>query len=385
LLGATALTASLFWFGAAVWFVARLRAPALAAEGRVSLLLCTTGNSPNLPPLFAALARQTLPPRRLVVAVESEADPAFAQVAALAATLPFPVEIVVAGTAPHRSQKATSLIAAAARVDGQDEAVVLLDADILPPEEWLCWLASPVLRGGWDIASGYRWQAAGRGGPLRQFVAWLDRGFAIGARQVFFRQVWGGSVAVAAAAFARLDLPAILDRTLSTDGAISRRAAELGLRMLVRRAVLLPTPPEGGERGALSFQRRQMQLYRLYAPGNWALLGLSLSAEALALGLLPLALAGSGAAVFWLALLAVAGAGRAALQDAVTRRLGVAEPPAARAAQFGLGLLSPLAAAAGLLLWASSAKTRRIAWRHVDYEVLGPGSVRVAARRAPPP
>jgi hypothetical protein len=383
LIGAAALAASLGWLGAAAWFVARFRAPALPEDGRVTLLLCTTGDSPHLPPLLDALARQTLPPRRLVVAVESEDDPAFAQVRALAAALPFPVELVVAGTSPGRSQKATSLIAAASRVDDQDQAVVLLDTDILPPPGWLSWLASPAIRGSQDIVSGYRWQVAGGGGPARQFVAWLDRGFAIGPRQIFARQVWGGSTAINGAAFARLDLPAILDRTLSTDGAISRRAAALGLRMLMRRAVLLPTPPEGGERGALAFQRRQMQLYRIYAPRNWAMLGLVFGMEALALLLVEPALAGQAVAAGWLAALAAAGLARAALQDAVTRRLGVAEPAAARAAQLGFGLLSPVTAALALLLWASSARTRRVLWRHVEYEVLGPESVRVVARRAP--
>ncbi|MCS6931014.1 MAG: glycosyltransferase [Acetobacteraceae bacterium] len=267
-LGALALAASLGWLLPGLWFLARFRAPALPEEGRVTLLLCATGRNPNLPALFAALAAQTLRPRRLVVAVESEADPAFAQVAELAPALPFPVETVIAGTAPHRSRKATGLIAAARRVDEEDQAVVLLDADILPPPEWLSWLASPAIRGSWDIVSGYRWQLAGAGGPARQLVTWLDRGFAVGPRQMLFREVWGGSTAISAAAFARLDLPATLERTLSTDGAISRRASALGLRMLMRRAVLLPTPAEGGEREALGFQRRQIQLYRVYAPGS---------------------------------------------------------------------------------------------------------------------
>lgn len=383
LIGAAALAASLAWLGAAGWFVLRVRAPALPEDGRVTLLLCTTGDSPHLPLLLAALARQTLPPRRLVVAVESEADPAFAQVTALAPTLPFPVELVVAGTAVHRSQKATSLIAAARRVDEKDQAVVLLDADILPPPGWLSWLASPAIRGSWDIVSGYRWQVAGAGGPARQFVAWLDRGFAIGPRQIFARQVWGGSTAISGAAFARLDLPSALDRTLSTDGAISRRANALGLRMLMRRYVLLPTPPEGGERGALGFQRRQMQLYRIYAPRSWAMLGLVFGAEALGLLLVAAALAGSAAAAAWLAALAMAGAGRAALQDVVTQSLGVAEPVASRMVQLAFGVLSPLTAALALLLWATSARTRHVVWRHVAYAVQGPESVRVLRRRAP--
>jgi hypothetical protein len=200
---------------------------------------------------------------------------------------------------------------------------------------------------------------------------------------MLFRQVWGGSTAISAAAFARLDLPATLDRTLSTDGAISRRANALGLRMLMRRSVLLPTPAEGGERGALGFERRQIQLYRLYAPASYAALCAVLAAEAAGLLLLPAAFAGSAAAPSWLAALAAAGLARAALHEAVTHRVAGAEPPAARLAQAAAGLLSPLAALAGLALALSVLGAKRLRWRHVDYEVTGPDSVRVLARRAP--
>lgn len=382
-IGAAALAASLCWFGFSAWFVCRLRPPRRAAQGRVTLLLCVTGRSAHLPALFAALARQSLRPRRLVVAVESVFDPACAQVMELAPGLPFPVETVIAGTASHRSQKATNLIAAARRVDAADEAVVLFDADIVPPPEWLSWLASPVLRGTWDVVSGYRWQIAGHGGLARQAVTWLDRAFALAARQLLWRQVWGGSVAFSAAAFARLDLPTTLERAFSTDAAISRRAKSLALRILARRAVLLPTPADGGEKGAIAFQRRQFQLYRLHAPGAFAGLGLILAAEAGALLLLPAALAGSDEATGWLAAMLAAGAARVGLHEWTTHRLGIAEPPVARLAQVGCGLFSALPALFGLLLVASAARPRRIRWRHVEYELRGPEEVRVIARHAP--
>jgi hypothetical protein len=57
LTGAAALAASLGWLGAAAWFVARFRAPALPEDGRVTLLLCTTGNSPPLRPAQRGDAR----------------------------------------------------------------------------------------------------------------------------------------------------------------------------------------------------------------------------------------------------------------------------------------------------------------------------------------
>ncbi|MBP0462693.1 glycosyltransferase [Roseomonas sp. PWR1] len=378
--GIIALLAGLAWLAGVLWFLRHFRAPAVAAEGRVSLLLAVTGRTDGLPPLFAALARQTLRPRRLIAAVESEADPAFAQLRELAPALPFPVEIVVAGLDDRRSQKATNMIAGLRLVDDQDDALVLLDADILPQDRWLSWLATPALNGTAEVVTGYRWHALDGAGPARHLVAWLDRALALGPRFVASGLVWGGSVALSRAAIARMNLEGALARTFSTDGAISRRARALHLRVLTRRAVLVPTPPEGGDREAIAFKRRQLQIVRVYVPRLWWLLGTILAMEAAAVLLLAMALAGDAAALAWLAPVAALGLARAALQDHVTRAVGIREGPGARLAQLLAGAAVPFTAPLVLLLFATSARTRVIRWRHVEYEVRGPDQVRVLRR-----
>ena len=383
LLGILALCGSLAWLAGVLWFLRHFRRPMVQAEGRVTLLLAVTGRTDGLPPLFEALARQTLRPRRMLAAVESEADPAFAQVRELAPLLPFPVEIVVAGLDDTRSQKATNMIAALARLDGAEDALVLLDADILPQETWLSWLATPALNGAADLVTGYRWHALDGAGPGRHVVGWLDRSLALGPRFVASGLVWGGSVAIARDALARMDLADALSRTFSTDGAISRRARALGLRVLTRRAVLLPTPPEGGDREAIAFKRRQLQIVHVYVPRLWAWLGAVLHAEALALPLLLMALAGDRVAAGFVAALVALGLLRALLHDHVTRAIGVTEGGAARLAQILLGACVPACAPAVAALFWTSARTRVIRWRHVEYEVLGPEDVRVLRRHAP--
>ena len=383
LLGVLALSGSLAWLFGVLWFLRYFRSPAVAVEGRVTLLLAVTGRTDGLPRLFAALAAQTLRPRRMLVAVETEADPAFAQVRELEHLLPFPVEIVVAGLDATRSQKATNMIAALARVDAHDDALVLLDADILPQATWLSWLATPALNGAADLVTGYRWHALDGAGPARHVVAWLDRALALGPRFVASGLVWGGSVAIARDALARMDLPGALARTFSTDGAISRRARQLGLRVLTRRAVLLPTPPEGGDREAIAFKTRQLQIVHVYVPRLWAWLGAVLHAEALALPLALLALAGDAIAAAFVALLMAMGFARAVLQDHVTRRIGIVEGAPARLLQIAIGTCVPLTSAAVAALFWTSARTRVIRWRHVEYEVLGPDEVRVLRRHAP--
>ena len=371
------------WLSGVVWFLAWFALPSRHEQGAVTLVLAVTGRTAGLPLLFSALARQSLPPRRLLAVVESEADPAFAQIAELAPTLPFPVETIVAGLDDSRSQKATNLIAALAHVDPRDDVIVLLDADIVPQDNWLSALATPALAGNADLVTGYRWHRVEGAGPVRHMVAWLDRAIALGPRFVAMGMVWGGSVAISGAALARMDLAGALSSTFSTDGAISRRARSLGLRVLTRRAVLVPTPPEGGEREAWAFKKRQLQIVHVYTPGLWAAMGVLLHMEACALPLLLLALGGDTAAGWCVALLMLIGAGRAAAHDRVGRAVGVLDRGAGLAGQVLFGMLAPFSAPFTLSLYWASAWARRIRWRHVEYEVLGPEQVRVVKRHAP--
>ncbi|MBR0655649.1 glycosyltransferase [Plastoroseomonas arctica] len=368
---AAALLANVAWISGILWFLAFLRAPAHHASGRLTLVLAATGGGAQFATLLDALTRQTLMPTRLILCAESETDPVVAQ--ARATPLPFPMDIAIAGLAERCSQKGLNLAAGFALLDGSEDAIVLLDADILPGPGWLSALATPALNGAADVVTGYRWHMPG-GGPVRHAVVWLDRALALGPRFVASSVVWGGSIAIARESFVAMRLSEALQKSFSTDGAISRRAGETGARMLTRRAVLLPTPPEGGEASAWGFKRRQLQILRIYRPGFWGLLGLLLHMEACAL---PLALLGAWWAAAPLAALALL---RAGLHDHVGRRIGVPDAPAAL---FGQALVSIFAPPLILALFWSSAFWRTIRWRHVEYRIDGPNAVRVV-RRAPP-
>ncbi len=53
------------------------------------------------------------------------------------------------------------------------------------------------------------------------------------------------------------------------------------------------------------------------------------------------------------------------------------------AVQVALGVLAPITAPAVAALFWTSARTRVIRWRHIEYEVLGPEAVRVLRRHTP--
>ncbi len=370
------------------FFLLLWRPVAAQAQLRPTLVLAVTGGT-TLPRLFAGLAAQRLRPRRLLVVLEAASDPAAAVVARLAPSLPFPVEVLTCGTNDGRGQKSTALIAAAGHIGPADAAVVLLDADIAPPPDWLGLLLAPLENGRADVVTGGRWHGlASPGRPAgwrRHVMVWLERSIALGPRLGARRVFWGGSTAMLAASFRALDLPRTLDRALADDLALSAAGQRLGLRVLVRRALLLPTPPEGDEAGVAAFEKRQMQLLRLYCPWLWLALAGLLLAEMAGLPLLALALAGLAPPLAWAALAAqcLAGLARALAHDGVTRRLGLRDPPAARLVQLALGALRPLAAPLALPMLLGSAVGRRVRWRHVEYEVAADGRPRVLRRAAP--
>lgn len=380
-----AVLGELGWMGGAAWFLARFRPSVARAEGQVTVVLAATGRQDGLAALFAALARQTLRPRRLVLAVESEADPVVAQAQGLAHLLPFPIAIATGGTeAARRSQKATNLIAALRLVDAHDDAVALCDVDVRLRDGWLMDLVAPVLKGDADVVHGGRWSlVSAASGPVRHLAVFLDRTLTLSPRQITGRgYVWGGSIGIGAAALARMELPAAFDRALSTDGAIDRRIGALGLRLLFRRVLLVPTPDEGGERGAWAFKRRQMQMIHLNHPPAWRLLGLALHLQGAAIPLALLALAGNGAAALLLLVPATMGLLRAIGHERAGRHAGAPDWGLPRVVQWLIGAATPIAAGFALAMFWSTARVRRVRWRHVEYDVAPDGEVRVARRHS---
>jgi len=374
-----ALLLSALGLAAALYFLGRLRLPRLHRDGVVTLILPLTGNAPNLESLLRALEAQTLRPRRLIVSVESTRDPAYRRVSGLARGLVFPLELVVAGLAEGCAQKSLNLIAALARIDAQDQAVVLLDADILPAPWWLSALVTPLLDGSSDLVNGYRWPVPAAPRVGAQLAASIDRAIALLPRPGRFALTWGGSLALSPQALRALALDRTLASTLSDDCSIGEQAAALGLRVLNRRALLVPTPTAAGLASTWRFGRRQYQIIRIYRPSLWGLAFSALSTRLLAWLLLLTHLGQTEGRLAAGALVIFALAG-AITQNRVGRRLGAPDGPGTAMAQ---GLLAVLKPAVDLFHWtlvAAAFSARTVHWGHVSYSVAGPTDVLVRRR-----
>lgn len=369
----------------ALFYAAHLQIPDERPRADVTLVLPLTGPSPSLEELLAALAAQSLRPRRLIVAVESRDDPAYQRAAALRGNYAeLRLELVVAGLSPLRSQKCTNLLAALTQLDDNDAYVVLFDADIRPQPWWLAALVAPLAAGRADIVNGYRWQMPKTLSVATALVAAIDRTIATLPRLSLTRAIWGGSLALTRHALQTLDLPATIGRALTEDLPIGELAAETGLRVLTRRAIRVPTPLNGRFRDLWRFGRRQYQLIRIYRPGVWSYAAIVVTTDLIARLVLlsTLIVAGaSGPALSAILVAAALGSIAMEIRLAVGKRLGVADRIGFRLSQHLLvWLILPVSAFHASAIWGGVAASR-VRWAHIHYRVDRRGRVTRVMRR----
>ncbi|MGQ0671565.1 MAG: glycosyltransferase [Hyphomicrobium sp.] len=361
----------------------RLQRPRSERRAVATLILPLTGRAAGLDRIMASLEAQTLAPRRLIISVESAADPAHVRATSYVGRASFPVEIVVAGPASDQAQKCRNQIAALTLVDEADEAIVFLDGDILPTPWWLSALVSPLVDGHSDLVTGHRWQMPVEPRLGAHLVTAIDRAVTLMPRldAGFAHVVWGGSLAVSREAASTMNLAASLERTLSDDLSLAERASAAGLRILTRGALLVPSPSSLGLVAAWHFARRQYQIGRIYRPWLWWLAAAVILLR-LAIWLVVLGALASGGDVGLLAMtMAALAVAKPYAVGEVGAKLGLPDPAEVRFVQLALGLAQPLVDVFHASVILAAAATRQVTWGHVVYSVGGPYDIRVKERK----
>lgn len=374
------------YLGATLLAFDRLRRTSLPKVRRAAdavLVLPLTGPAPSLDRLVAALDGQTLRPRRLIVVVESPDDPAYARALDAGRSARFPMSVIVAGIAADRGQKCLNMQAALAALGPDDDLIVFMDGDVIPQSWWLSALASPIAEGLFDLVAGRRWQRVETASPGAHLVAAVDRGINLlpYLERPAHSVVWGGSIALSRPALQAIGFERALDRALSDDLTLADAANAAGLRILVRGALLVPSPTTPRLVDGWRFGRRQYQICHLYRPWLWRIAALLIHLRLLGVAA---ALAG-GLGTFDLAALAAfatLGLVKQLLVAETARRVGLDDPAGVRLAQAALGVVQPVVDLFHASLILGAAVTRVVSWGHVTYAVDGPHAIRVV-RRAP--
>jgi ceramide glucosyltransferase len=331
-----------------------------------------------------ALFRQHYPAYELVFVSDHAEDPALEIARQLSRELEGETvaraRFVVAGPANDSGQKVHNLRAAVAEADPSSEVFVFVDTDARARADWLRALVAPLADEGVGAATGYRWFLPAHGGLASHLRAVWNASIAsaLGAN-VRGNFCWGGSTAVRRETFERLEMLERWRGTVSDDYALTRelQAARLPIRFVpacLNASVEDCTLPE-----LFEFTTRQLKITRVYAPRLWAFVLVSnLLFVLVFFGGIALAAwrAAAGLSFVW-PLVLVSAIFLLGLWKAFFRLRAVALVLEEHHGRLRRGvwahlLLWPLTAALFLYNASAAARSRRIVWRGIGYELKSP-------------
>jgi ceramide glucosyltransferase len=372
------------------YFRRELSAPQSDYQPFASIIVPCRGLDENLQANLDAICGQHYPAFEVIFVVDSLDDPAsevIEKVRRSSVNARFPTtHLVVAGKATDCGQKVHNLIAAVGGADGRSEVFVFVDTDARPRRDWLRSIVEPLADEKTGATTGYRWFIPSNDLALHHQLASHLRAVwnasiasALGAntRANF---CWGGSTAIRRTTFAQLDMPERWRGTLSDDFALTRALQDARLPIHFVPRCLVASHEGCSWRELFEFSTRQLKITRVYAPRLWQIVlgsnllfvaifygGLALAFVRFRRGLpyeLPLALVaaifllGSCKALLRLRAVALAFRGEQQIRCA----------PIISANVF----LWPLASALFLYNALAAARSRRIRWRGIDYELKSP-------------
>ncbi len=371
---------SLVTTGAVAAFRSGLPQPEIpGVEPRVAVILPVKGTG-HLTALLPRLRAQNYGAYRIVAAVESEDDPAFARLSAAAAEPGAPIEVVVAGLAENAGQKVWNLLAALERLTPADEVVAFIDADTLPTPLWLPRLIAVLVNSGRPVATGYRWMIPTDDRWSSAALAAANNGIAALPRGGLpMTIVWGGSVAIRRTTLEAIRLEDYWRGAISDDLQMAEALRNAGLLAHAPRQALLLSPVCCSWPGFVAFGLRQYRLVWLHSPRRWAIAMACLWAPVIAFFCAAPALA-AGSPFAWAAAAVLVGLGEARAR--LRRDIQAALWPDACGPRrrWVERLTRPIRHVLHAGAAAGAPLSREILWAGVRYRVRGPQSVAIERR-----
>jgi cellulose synthase/poly-beta-1,6-N-acetylglucosamine synthase-like glycosyltransferase len=332
---------------------------------------------------------QDYPDYQVVFAVANAADLAYQYLHARLETAVTPgvirnprTALVVAGASDLRGEKVNNLVQGIEAVDTAAQVLVFADIDAAPSPDWLRSLVAPLTNSQITVSTGFRWYLPGEGLVSRLRAAW-DTSIATMMGDHDHNFAWGGSMAIRAADFHKLEIAErYWANTVSDDYAMTRAVREAGGKIAFEPRCLLASREESSLGEFLRWSTRQIIITRVYAAHLWKL-GLAtylFYCGTFMLGLIamPGATALQRVAVaFTLLAVLLLGAAKGYIRSLIARDLFATEIGSRASCYWQLSPLVPW-----IMLWnfVVAGFTRRIEWRGTEYELVSRDKVRVMKR-----
>jgi len=397
-LTSVALALVVVFLGAQVYWAWRLallypppEPPAVQDEEwpRVAVILPTRGADPSLVDCLENLLNLDYPHYDIRIVVDSEDDPAWGIVRDVLAKRPAaPVRIALLEKRREScSLKVSALLQALDDLDESVQTAALIDGDVIPYPQWLRDLVRPLRDPAVGATTGVRWYVAAHAnwGSLVR-TTWN----AAAATQMYaFDIPWAGSMAFRTDLLRQSDVRTKWARCFCEDVPLYGVLSGLGLRLHLVPAATMMNGERVGLKSCFVFIRRQLLSVRLYhrrwplvvAAGVGSVLamaaGIGVLATDLAAGEWSAAGVLGGALALWVIGLTSAMARIDGALRGMAARRGWAVPwPPPRI--IPAALLTPLVHLAAML---SAIRMRKVEWRGVTYELLGPLTLRMVEYR----
>jgi cellulose synthase/poly-beta-1,6-N-acetylglucosamine synthase-like glycosyltransferase len=365
-----------------------LREPRHSFHPPATLIVPVKGLDDLLGAYVVSLFSQDYPDYSLIFAVAEECDPAYSFLAdrlrqfyAADGSGPRDTNLVVAGLSPERGEKVNNLLAGLRAVPSDAQVLVFADADARFRREWLGSLIGPLSDPVVTVSTGFRWYLPGRTFASRLRAAW-DASIATTFGEHRRNFAWGGSMAIRAADFHRLN---VAERywagSASDDYGLTNAVRDSHGWIRFEPKCLVASSDQITLSGFLRWSNRQIIITRVYASRLWwqGLLSYAFFCGTLLLGLClavrpgPMLhrLSALGLDAGFLLL----GLAKARLRESVALQVFPAERNAALQDSSCYWCYWPLVPWVMLVNFITAGLTRRIEWRGTRYQLISPSKL----------
>ncbi|MEP6849203.1 MAG: glycosyltransferase family 2 protein [Acidobacteriota bacterium] len=333
---------------------------------------------------LAALHRQTYPAYEVIFVVDNEDDPAVSVIEEISANYP-QTKLVVAGRSVGSAQKIENLREAVLHLAGESRALVFVDSDVRPDENWLASLVAPLESAKVGASTGYRWfisRTPSFASETRS--AWNASIASALGPNLKSNFCWGGSMAIRRDVFETLDIRGKWHGALSDDFTVTRAMKAANLDIYFVPQALTPSIESCSFTELIEFTTRQMKITRVYASILWklsffgsALFNITLLSALLIVLTNPIYSFSFVAAAITIILVTVFSIGKSHLRLKAVRLVLTQYEPELKRQLWTQNTLWLLAPAVFLYNAAAALLSRRMKWRGIQYELVSPTETRI--------
>ncbi len=366
-------------------FVRRRLAESLPDYAPPATLICPCkGLDEELEHNLTSLAEQDYPDLEVVLVVANPNDAARAVCDAVAKKARRPVRVVIAGRPEGRGEKVNNLLAGVAAARAESEVFVFADSDGRPGPRWVRTLVAHLSDPQVGAASTFRWylpegdflsglQSAWNAPAVTYMGEW-DRNFC-----------WGGGTAIRRRTFVEIEATRYWSGCVSDDYMLTKALRAAGRRIVFVPQCLVTTHHATTWSKLIEWTTRQLLLTRVYEPRLWwpgmgvhvFYCGVFLYGFGLAASLLPQSWTTSAVILLTLAAISALSVAKGVYRLAAVQLLMPEHAEQLRRTWWSPTLQAALAPWLMALAFLLSARTRRLTWRGVTYELRSPWETRV--------